>query len=897
MKGIRKRLLSILATATVFVSILPTSFAGATDVEEEVQKTKNSVVQASASSTDTTVEERKIIAYFTEWAYKNEVNDYYTADRMPWDKITHINYAFAHVGTDNKIAIGDVEAATKMDFPGVTKDFPYKGHFNVLNSYKKKYPNVKTLISIGGWAESTGFYTMARTAEGRETFANSVVDFLRTYGFDGADIDYEYPTNLEDAGNPIDFELAKPLRKYLYDDYCEMMKVLREKIDKASKEDGKKYLLTAAVTASGWVVGGMGDDKYTEYLDYVNLMTYDFHGSWNGYVSHNSALYSNPNDPETSRIGYNYLSTDWAVKYYSAKLDPSKIVVGVPYYTRGWEKVTKSNYPGGLFGSSWQGKIDESEGWGAVGEDNIWHDLIDGKEEPGGSNPLWHAKNLLNDKTKDYKRYWDDIAKVPYIWNETKKVFLTFEDEESMAAKMDYVVEKGLGGCMIWEIDGDFDYDESSGKYVIGDTLTTIAKEKFNAAGPLVVEPKVNTLPVWNYDMKMVNKFDHPYNEFEIQFINNTGANIPKPWTIEFDLPNSMSYKTEPWASGAEITRKENGFNMHYTVKSGDWGQDLRPGTNTLIIGNSVLKPFSGPKNMVVNGYASEAEWGKQPELKAATVSTSTNNTTVGDYTVNVNVPANSNGVIMDLYEGTTKIKTEAITNSAKTFTYNITGKKDGTYDYKAVIKNGGTIINSNIVSVYVGPKIDLKEPVLNVSRSTSSSGSYKVSLYIPENSGGDTVELYEGSTKIKTEVVTNAAKSYTYEITGKADGTYSYKAVIKKGGLALNSNIVSVKVAIKQTVSTYDATKAYTMDDIVVYKGIKYQCKGWWVVGQDPTVYTNIWTNLGAYQEVPDILDLSTVSSMYNIKKGQISFEDDYDGNKDGVIDIFDIVLVARAM
>ena len=894
MKGLRKRLFSLVAVAAMMTTIVPSSIASAAQSNSS-EETTNAV----AVSTDSNVQERKIITYFSEWAYKNDVVDNYTADRLPWDKLTHINYAFAHVGEDNKIAIGDVAAATEMDFPGVTDDFPYKGHFNVINSYKKKYPNVKSLISIGGWAESSGFYTMAHTAEGRETFANSVVDFIRTYGFDGADIDYEYPTNLEDAGNPNDFELAKPLRQYLYDDYCQLMKLLREKIDAASKEDGKKYLLTAAVTASGWVVGGMGDDNYTEYLDYVNLMTYDFHGSWNGYVSHNSALYSNPNDPETKQIGYNYLSTDWAVKYYSATCEPSKIVIGVPFYTRGWEKVTPSTYPGGLFGSSWQGKVDETEGWGATGEANIWHDdLPDGSEEPGGCNPLWHVKNLLNDKTKDYVRYWDDVAKVPYVWNETEKIWLSFEDEESMTAKMNYIVDNNLGGMMSWEMVGDFDYDETTGQYVVGDTLTSIAKDIFDKADPLVVEEKVNTLPVANYDIKMVNNFDHPYNDYEIQFVNNTGATIAKPWTIEFDLPNSIYFKTEPWASGATVTKTEDGMNIHFKITSGDWASDLATGTTTLIIGTSVLKPFGGPKNLVCNGKASEAEWGKQPELKAATVSLSTNNTTVGNYTVSVDVPENSNGTTMELYEGNTKIKTETLTSAAKTYKYNITGKADGTYSYKAVIKNGGTIINSNIASVYVGPKVDLKSAVINTSTSNSTDGTYTLKVYVPENSNGTTMELYEGENVIKTETITNEAKVFTYEMSGKADGTYSYKALIKKGTPWAESNTVNVKVEIKTGgAEEFVSGKAYGLGDRVIYNGIIYESLASWTGGIVPGTHPGIWKEIGPAEAEKNLIDLSTIASKYRTKAGTIGYEDDCDINKDGIIDIVDIVLVAKEM
>ena len=103
MKSIRKRLMSIVVAFTVIGTCLPALKVSAVQTNEKLNN-----VQASGS---TETVDRKVVAYFPEWGYANENRDYYTVDRMPWDKMTHINYAFAHVGTDNKIAIGSKEAA------------------------------------------------------------------------------------------------------------------------------------------------------------------------------------------------------------------------------------------------------------------------------------------------------------------------------------------------------------------------------------------------------------------------------------------------------------------------------------------------------------------------------------------------------------------------------------------------------------------------------------------------------------------------------------------------------------------------------------------------------------------------------------------------------------------
>jgi chitinase len=172
---------------------------------------------------------RRVIGYFTNWRTGKDGSPSYLAHNIPWTKVTHINYAFAHIGTDNRVSVGPAgpgNASTGMEWPGVPgaemdPSLPYRGHFNQLTKFKKQYPDVKTLISIGGWAETGGilnpdgtrnatggFYRLAQSQASIDTFADSVVAFLRQYGFNGADIDYEYATSANHAGNPDDFWIS-----------------------------------------------------------------------------------------------------------------------------------------------------------------------------------------------------------------------------------------------------------------------------------------------------------------------------------------------------------------------------------------------------------------------------------------------------------------------------------------------------------------------------------------------------------------------------------------------------------------------------------------------------------------------------------------------------------------
>lgn len=103
---------------------------------------------------------------------------------------------------------------------------------------------------------------------------------------------------MNDAGNPLDFQIANALRGSLMNSYVELMKTLREKLDAAGAEDGKHYMLTIASPSSGYLLRGMETFQVTQYLDYVNIMSYELHGAWNEYVGHNAALFDTGEDAE-----------------------------------------------------------------------------------------------------------------------------------------------------------------------------------------------------------------------------------------------------------------------------------------------------------------------------------------------------------------------------------------------------------------------------------------------------------------------------------------------------------------------------------------------------------------------------------------------------------------------
>lgn len=694
-------------TFVMLAGILPQSWAmgtGQAVQEENIQMAPEPQVAAEETL------DRKIVAYFVEWgdqaSHKN-----YTVDKIPWDKVTHINYAFAKVDSaNNRITLCDQKAAIEKEYPGQLPNLPYKGHFNLLTKYKQQYPKVKTLISVGGWTDTRGFYAMTDTAKGREEFANSCVEFIKTYGFDGVDIDYEYPTATSQAGNPSDFDVSETRRAKLYQNYDVLMQVLREKLDTASKADGQKYLLTAALPASSWILGGMDTSSAVKYLDFANLMTYDFHGAWNGFVGHNAALLPDSRDPETLGFAMPVLNIDWAKRYFRGALPSEKINIGVPYYTRGWKNVTPGTLPGGLYGSA------PKTGGGATGEDNYWGDVDPhGKEISGGSNPLWHVKNLL--KRPEYKRYYDDVSKVPYVWNEGKKVFLTFEDEESLGQKADYVVNNNLGGVIIWEIDGDFD-SGASGTYSVGDTMTSILKTKFDTAAPLKPSKQPLMPPTTNFSVDFSGSYDHPNYTYAMKISNNTGKEIPKNWKLEFDMPKSCFF-TSVWGATLSQPTDTGEFN-HYTITGPSW-QGIPAGSSVTLQGNIKLSFGKGPQNFILNGQSSVTEFPNgtpggddggipTPQLKTATLQL-TSPVSKGAFKLSAQIPALSSATSYTIKENGQSIATGAvdpkntnITSVEKAFT----NKVDGTYNYTCELLSDTQTTVSPILSVVVKTITDL---------------------------------------------------------------------------------------------------------------------------------------------------------------------------------------------
>ncbi|MAB90243.1 MAG: glycosyl hydrolase [Planctomycetes bacterium] len=365
--------------------------------------------------------DRRVVGYFTAWSVYGR--NYHVPD-VPAERLTHINYAFANIDSNLLIALGDPYADIDKFYPGDSwAPGALRGNFNRLRLLKEEHPHVRTLISVGGWTWSGLFSEVALSPARRQAFAASCVQFMTQYHFDGVDIDWEYPVSGGLASN-----ITRPEDKQ---NYTLLLQELRAQLDAQGAMDGRHYLLTIAAPAGPGTYANIELDLIHPYLDWINVMAYDFHGSWSPLTNFHNGLYAASGDPSPDPVIATQFNGNSAVQaYLAAGIPADKIVLGAPFYGRGWSGVPATN--NGL----WQSFAGTPQGtWepGVFDYDHVVEGLI-----PAGATRHWHSE-----------------AQVPWVHDPQTGLVVSYEDDQSLANKAQYVVGNGLGGIMFWELSCD----------------------------------------------------------------------------------------------------------------------------------------------------------------------------------------------------------------------------------------------------------------------------------------------------------------------------------------------------------------------------------------------------------------------------------------------------------
>jgi chitinase len=372
-----------------------------------------------------------LAAYYPEWGVYGR--NFQPAD-IPANELTHVIYSFLNLTPSGEVAIYDSYAAVEKRFTAAESvsgeaDLWYYppsdprsqqtvwGNFNQLAQLKQKNPNLRVNIALGGWTLSSNFSNVVATAAGREKLANSIVNFLNTYRmFDGIDFDWEYP-----GGGGLDGNSASPNDGA---NYAELLKVVRTKLDGLGTQLGRTYEISVASPAGYDKIDNFNLAGLAPSVNYFNLMTYDFHGTWEKTTGHMSGFTGDPKGYDVKHAVDLYLA---------AGIDPNKIVLGAPLYTKAWSGV-------------------------ADGGDGGYLEPASGSAPGSFEAGTYDYKDLLaqlKDPNSGWKLYWDDNAQAAYLYNKSKGLFSSFETPTSIAQKSEWAQALGLRGMMFWDISND----------------------------------------------------------------------------------------------------------------------------------------------------------------------------------------------------------------------------------------------------------------------------------------------------------------------------------------------------------------------------------------------------------------------------------------------------------
>ncbi|KAI8319788.1 hypothetical protein GQ54DRAFT_264717 [Martensiomyces pterosporus] len=341
-------------------------------------------------------------------------------------KYTHINLAYA--------------------VPSPNGTFSFDSSYNVSEFVDKIHmAGTKALISLGGWAASMHFSDILKSASDRSRMVGGILEYIKANGLDGVNVDWEFPGRLGDKCNRVDADNDAA-------NLLDFTRQLRQSLDSAFVGSRKLIALAVGVQPFAGPRGPLADvTQYAQGVDYINILAYDINGNWLPSTGPNAPLNFEPNKGVQS--SFESAIDSWVKAGFPA----SQIVVGIAFYGRS----ATANVDMSL--ESWnQYQPQETTAPRGDGDDGLWADPCAGG--PAAFSGVWSYRNLRAQgllKTADtaawpWSRYWDNVAQVPWLFNANTKTFISYDDPQSVAAKMRYVQEAGLAGVVVWDVAMDY---------------------------------------------------------------------------------------------------------------------------------------------------------------------------------------------------------------------------------------------------------------------------------------------------------------------------------------------------------------------------------------------------------------------------------------------------------
>lgn len=748
---------------------------------------------------------KEVIGYYPNWQWYDRAK-LVNPMTIDYSKYSIINYAFFKPETNGTIVSTDTWADENLLQGPINWSTTPVSHNASQSIVGKAHANgVKILISVGGWTLSDNFPSIAASPTKRATFASSCKSLIQTYDLDGIDIDWEYPGYTPNSGTTADKQ-----------NYTLFLQQVRDTLNAYQNVTGKTYMMTACFGASQSNMANIEWNNVKNILDIMNIMTYDFFGSWDATTNHNSPLYAPVQGDPTFNLSaaVSYIITNYGVP-------ANKIAAGVAFYGRSFKTTGTPGLHVASTGTA----------------DNITFQLDDG-------TPSYY--NILANLSL-FTKNWDNSAKVPYLTgNNSLKTFVSYDDKQSIGLKASYIKNNNLRGAIIWEITGDY-LETSVGSGVIAgtplaDTLNLVFcgsttppvniapsvsltspsnNSSFTAPASITLQATasdsdgtINKVEFYNGTTLLGQDLTSPYsfawanvaagtytitakatdnsnavtNSTAITVVVNA-SNVNIPPTVSLTAPNTNSV----FPSGSTVVLQANAADANGTVTKVQFYR------GTTLIGTDLTAPYSlNWANVAVGSYVITAK--ATDNSNAVTTSSSIN------VTVNANIAptvaltspltntqftaptpitlqasaSDTDGTIskVQFYNGTILLSTDA----TSPYSYAWTNVAAGTYTITAkATDNSNAVTISTAITLIVNPTSSNTPPTVSLTSPTNASNFTSLAnINLTANASDlnglvSKVEFYKGTSLIGSDLTAPYSFSWlnvpagTYVITAKA--------------------------------------------------------------------------------------------------------------------------------
>lgn len=792
------------------------------------------------------------VMYYGDWSIWGGQNNHYPKE-LPVENYTHLNFAFMDFDANANLMFTDEQAAVgaPVGMNGVQWDAANAGCINAFQDLRARNPHLRIGLSVGGWSKSGDFSVVCASDTLRAKLVANLVKFVKYANMDYVDVDWEYPgdvrqpdliDNSRDEGTPN----ARPEDKQ---NYVKLLRELRVALDAQGEELGKVYELSIAAPApKARLDAGFDIPAMMQVLDFVNIMTYDMHGAWNGFSGHQTALYTNPADPLIDQG----LSVDASVKYLiSLGAIPKKLTVGYALYSRGWELVNETDggatdgngqLQPGLFGSATLIQLSGAHA-PAYGAYNL-APIVSG--DGGHASGVWSYGTLdqLRARYSGLTEYWDDIAKAPYLYKPSG-AFFTFDNVRSVQEKVAYVKANGLGGMIGWMASQD--KTTGTGKR---DELSRTVRDALGLF--------VNGHPTYNISDAAidVSATVSAYTEN-----NRNGFNITLKNNASITESDAVLNKVEIAAETIKNPRLYIKLFSESTMSTGGYGTGTVSNQNgwceadmSVVYDNQTINPGATVAlQFITSGPADVADiecimiaqriTGDGPEISKQCIYHAGSGPIVNQKPVitgadNVTIQV---GTPFDPLEGVTASdQKDGDLTSAIVVTGTVDSNTEGVYrlTYSVTDSDNQTTTVDRTVTVVDGNNQNTLPVITGVANKTITVGD----AFNPMQ--GVSASDAEDGNLTSAIVVTgsvNTAVAGTYPLT--------YTVTDSNGGTATASCVVTVEPEEEAGDDTYDPNKPYNGGDTVTYNGDTYRAK-WWTQGGGTPDVNPAWEKISGNED-----------------------------------------------